>query len=99
MLTTFSKEPLGEKAVQGTAAQQPKIPHRPKKAPAPETNGHVPVTNGIQSAAGEPTLGKRRRDEEEDATPAKKAKTSGGPSAGDEVVVVDDDGAILIDDD
>ncbi|KAH8907350.1 hypothetical protein BR93DRAFT_692980 [Coniochaeta sp. PMI_546] len=94
-----AKGPLGEKPVQGTTAQRPEIPHRPKKAAAPEINGHVPATNGVQSSAGEPILGKRHREDEEDTTAVKKARTATGPSADDEVVIVDDDGAILIADD
>jgi ubiquitin-like 1-activating enzyme E1 B len=94
----FSKGELGDEAVQGSTAEQPDIPRRPKKTSAPELNGHVPATNGTTDPAlADSALGKRRRDDEDGATPAKKARKVDGPGADDEVVVIEDDGAIVLD--
>jgi ubiquitin-like 1-activating enzyme E1 B len=86
-----------------------KIPTKPKKTPAPETNGqngHV-MENGSRQqsiAVSEITPAKRPHpDEPEDTVASKKARTAAGPTAGedDEIVVLDDSagGAIVIDDD
>lgn len=90
------------KTIKGLIDQTPDIPRKPKKAPAPETDGAV-QTNGEKHDLDADAPGKdlkRARPDESDEPLAKKAKTT-ATTDDDDIVVVDeggDGGAIVIDD-
>ncbi|KAK4150300.1 hypothetical protein C8A00DRAFT_18140 [Chaetomidium leptoderma] len=103
-----AKKPLEDKPIQGVSSQGVKIPTKPKKTPAPETNGLN--GRGVETSSrqhsetiGEVTPAKRPHPEgPEDVAAIKKAKTT--PSTADkddDIVILDDSagGAIVIDDD
>ncbi|KAK4228897.1 hypothetical protein QBC38DRAFT_508567 [Podospora fimiseda] len=101
-----SKDPLENCPIKG-ASEEIKIPTKPRKTPAPETNGGskgdivemiAPESNGA-NATNSTVPAKRSRPEEEDDSMAKKAKRSAAPSSAndDEVILIEDDGAIVID--
>lgn len=108
-------KPLGDipikSAVEDADENKIKIPTKPKKEAAPETNGHYAMTtngtkisstsNGVV-AVEEPKNAKRPHpDDAAEISPAKRTKTAAS-AKDDDVVLVDDSaggGAIVIDDD
>lgn len=90
-----SKEPLADKPIKSLEPDQaPKIPRKPKKEPAQESNGV-----NMDGDASAKDLKRAREDEGDLPPPSKKTKTSGADD--DEVVLVGDEpstGAIVIDD-
>jgi ubiquitin-like 1-activating enzyme E1 B len=88
-------------------SEEVKIPTKPKKTPAPETNGQSSRApkHGIDSEAAKPadaTPAKRPHPESiDDSLSAKKARIAAAPKADDEVILVESGagGAIVIDDD
>ena len=111
----YSTKPLGDipikSAVEDADENKIKIPTKPKKEVAPETNGHYAMTtngtnisstsNGVVAVEESKNAKRPHPDDAAEISPAKRTKTAAS-AKDDDVVLVDDSaggGAIVIDDD
>ncbi|KAK4189817.1 putative ubiquitin-activating enzyme E1-like protein [Podospora australis] len=88
-----AKEPLEDKPIQGAFIEEVKIPTKPKKTPAPETNGHEAIESVLTINSVTPA--KRSHPDNVEEPTSKKAKTV-APATDDNVVVIDDTGGAIV---